>query len=109
MKPAACRYRIEVLDPRGEWVTWIQDDSLQYLRGTLDADGRRGGPRLAERLVRARDGHVVAEICALTEVSLGAGAGLPTPEQYESAAEQALAKARRLREMAARAVRRGEP
>ena len=102
MSAISRKYRLEVQDQAGRWVTYIQDDSLRYLQGHLDSDGRRGGPRLAMRLVRARDGHVVGEITALTEVSLGAGAGFPTPEQYEAAAAGALEKARQLREMQAR-------
>jgi hypothetical protein len=36
------------------------------------------------------------------DAALGVGAGLPTPEQYEAAAERALAKAQYLRERASR-------
>jgi|GEM_PF-1940762 len=54
-------------------------------------------PRNAKRIVRS-DGKVMAEIKANDEVSIGMIASYPTPEQYERAANVALAKAARIRE-----------
>jgi len=54
-------------------------------------------PRLHLRLVRS-DGKIMDEIEAHDDVGIGQVAGWPTAEQYESAAERALERARKIRE-----------
>lgn len=71
------------------------------------------GPKIAMRIIDAH-GQVRAEVEAVEDVSIGMIAGWPTAEQYELAAERALAKARAIRAAEQReaeriAVARGEP
>ena len=87
----------------GEWRK-LKEGSLQYLQGYLDAR-KDASPRLAYRLVRS-DGKVMEEVAAREDVSIGMVAGWPTAEQYEAAAERALAKAKVIREQEARDKRR---
>lgn len=64
-------------------------------------------PRNAKRMVRS-DGKLMHEIKANDEVSIGMIASYPTPEQYERAANVALAKAARIRIVKAACIREAE-
>ena len=70
--------------------------SLQYCQGFLDAR-KDYAPRNAYRLMRS-DGKVMEEVAAYEDVFVGQIAGWPTAEQYESAANKALARAQAIRE-----------
>jgi hypothetical protein len=77
----------------------IKEGGLQYLQGYLDAR-KDASPRPAYRLVRS-DGKVMEEVALRQDVSLGMVAGWPTAEQYERAAEKALAQAKAIRQLQA--------
>jgi len=79
------------------WLSIIQDDSLLYLRGHIDARRDFGGPRRAYRIIRERDGRQMCSIPAIDDVSIGMVCGWPTAEQYEAAAARALARAAAIR------------
>lgn len=49
------------------------------------------------RLIRS-DGHALEQRDAVTRLPIGQVAGMPTPEQYERAAAEALERARVARE-----------
>ena len=79
----------------GEWNAFAKD-TLTYLKGYMQ--GLRGqAPSLHYRLVRS-DGKIIEEILPNDNVNIGQVAGFPTPEQYERAGNEALAKAQRIRE-----------
>lgn len=89
-------YRIEVFDQSGDrWVCAMGDRHLPrgYADGYLDAVARGPSPRLAHRLVRERDGKVLRELPALTDVGIGSGVGWPTWQQHVRAARKALERA----------------
>jgi hypothetical protein len=78
------------------WNPFIKGCSLQYGHGYLDA--MRGElPRKHLRLVRS-DGKIVDQVTPFDEVGIGQVAGWPTAEQYERAANNALEKARKIRD-----------
>jgi hypothetical protein len=79
----------------GRWIKF-KSGSLQYLKGHLDGKAE-ASPRIAHRIVRS-DGKIVEELPARDDVGIGLVAGHPTAEQYERAAEKALAKAEAIRE-----------
>lgn len=78
----------------GKWAK-LFSDSYSYCLGYLNAR-RYDGPRSAYRLIRS-DGKVLLELPSVTEVSIGMIASYPTAEQYEHAANLALAKAALIR------------
>lgn len=79
-----------------KWNAFIKGRSLGYCQGYMDAM-RNDYPRLHLRLVRS-DGKIMDEITANDDVAIGMVAGWPTAEQYESAAERALEKAKKIRD-----------
>lgn len=85
----------------GSWVKLFQAP-MQYCLGYLDAR-KDHSPRNAFRLVRS-DGKVVSQTEAQDDVSIGQVAGWPTAEQYEQAAEKALAMAKVIRNKRERIV-----
>lgn len=77
----------------------FKEGPKSYCDGYMDA--MRGQlPRLNLRMVRS-DGKITQEIEAHDDVGIGMVAGWPTAEQYESAAERALERARKIRERSA--------
>jgi hypothetical protein len=87
----------------GRWVrihTASRDFCEGYLRRVLDDTH----PRNEYRLMRS-DGKVMESLYPIEEVSVGMIAGWPTPEQYEHAAQVALDKAARIREIQAKRPR----
>lgn len=86
-------YRIETyyLD---KWWTLIEA-SRQFCEGFIWAR-KDDAPHSHFRLIRSDD-KIVHDLPAVKEVSVGMVAGFPTPEQYERAAQEALAKAAALR------------
>lgn len=79
----------------GEWKSFRQG-SLHYCHGYLDAmEGQ--SPRNPLRLQRS-DGKVIREVKAKETVNIGMIAGWPPAEQYERAANEALEKAKLIRE-----------
>ena len=81
----------------GKWQKIIPG-SLQYCQGFLDAR-KDYSPRNAYRIMRS-DGRVIDEVPESEDVNIGQIAGWPTAEQYESAANKALERAKAIREMA---------
>ena len=93
--PTSYTYHIEC-PFLGGWNAFIKGRSRGYCDGYLDAmRGQR--PSLHLRLVRS-DGKVMDEVEAHDDVRIGMVAGWPTAEQYEAAAERALARAQKIRE-----------
>jgi hypothetical protein len=90
------KYRIESYY-LGQWCKIADYVTRQFAQGVLWAT-QNDAPRLAYRVVRIEDGKVIDERPANDEVSVGMIAGFPTAEQYERAAERALAKAKAIRE-----------
>lgn len=78
----------------GSWVKLFQAP-MQYCLGYLDSKIDHS-PRNDFRVVRS-DGKVVSAIEQKLDVSIGQVAGWPTAEQYEQAAEKALAMAKVIR------------
>lgn len=91
-----------------KWCQIATSDSKAFCEGVLWAK-QDVAPRLAYRVVRKSDDQVVMSIEAYDEVSIGMTAGWPTAEQYERAAENALAKAAAIRDREARDARRALP
>ena len=87
-------YSVESLIFDAKWVT-LFTDSCDYCLGYLRAK-QYEAPRIHLRMVRS-DGHVMQDIPANADVGIGMVAGFPTAEQYEAAAERAMAQARRIR------------
>lgn len=83
-----------------KWVALLPQTTRDYCLGYLAAC-RFDAPRNAYRLMRS-DGKVVQEIPSDPDVRIGMVAGWPTPEQYEGAAQRALAQAARIREQTAK-------
>ncbi len=83
----------------GKWLKILQG-SLQYCQGFLDAR-KDYSPRPAYRLMRS-DGRVMEEVPAREDVKIGLIAGWPTAEQYEAAANEALERAKVIRDSANR-------
>jgi hypothetical protein len=81
----------------GKWLKILQG-SLQYCQGFLDAR-KDYAPRNAYRLMRS-DGRVMEDVPARDDVNIGQIAGWPSAEQYESAANKALERAKAIRERA---------
>lgn len=77
------------------WLSILQG-SRDFCLGYLHAKENLS-PRLAHRVIRS-DAKVIAGISASDEVSIGQFAGYPAPEQYEQAAERAMAFAAAIRE-----------
>jgi hypothetical protein len=90
------KYRIESYY-LGQWCKIADFVTRQFAQGVLWAT-QHDAPRLAYRVVRIEDGKVIDERPANDEVSVGMIAGFPTAEQYERAAERAIAKANAIRE-----------
>lgn len=84
-------YRLEYAGPGGAWFcpAGSQDTSLRYLEGYADAYTERS-PRLALRIVRAKDGRVMREVPASSAPQIGMIAGYPTAGQCINAARRAL-------------------
>ena len=78
-----------------KWIKII-DGSKQFCEGYLYARTDYA-PRPYLRMVRS-DGKIVQELPAVYEVYIGQVAGWPTAEQYERAGNEALEKARVIRE-----------
>lgn len=80
------------------WLRIIKDNpSLNYCRGFFDAlRDTTTGPRNAYRLIRS-DNKILDEIESNPNVSLGQIAGFPSAEQYETAANYALERAKLIR------------
>jgi len=84
----------------GKWNPFINGRSKHYCDGYMDA--MRGQmPGLHLRLVRS-DGKIMDEVLAQDDVGVGMVAGWPTAQQYELAAEEALDRARKIRERGSR-------
>lgn len=83
----------------GEDGVWLQGPrgSFDYCHGYLDAR-KAEGPRVAMRIVNLHTGRVLRAMPAKLELNIGQIAGFPTPEQYEAAADEALKKARLIRQ-----------
>jgi hypothetical protein len=79
----------------GKWLKILQG-SLQYCQGFLDAR-KDYAPRNAYRLIRS-DGRVMEEVPAREDVNIGQIAGWPSAEQYEVAANNALNRAKMIRD-----------
>jgi len=94
------KYRIESYY-LNQWCKIADYVTRQFAQGVLWAT-RHDAPRLAYRVVRIEDGKVMDERPANDEVSVGMIAGFPTAEQYERAAERALARAEAIRERQAK-------
>jgi hypothetical protein len=101
------KYRIESFYC-GKWCKIADYVSRQFAQGVLWAS-KHDAPRLAYQVVRIEDGKVVDELPANDEVSVGMIAGFPTAEQYERAAEKALARAKAIREKMEKYARRALP
>ena len=87
-------YRIEC--SYGErWIKIIQNSTRDYCRGYLHAR-MESAPRPHYRLIRS-DEVIIDDIPEVQDVQIGMIAGWPTAEQYERAAEKALAKAAAIR------------
>lgn len=87
-------YRVESFVFETKWVT-LFEETCDYCLGYLRAK-QYESPRNRMRMVRS-DGHVMQDIPANADVGIGMVASYPTAEQYELAAERALAQARRIR------------
>lgn len=83
----------------GKWLKILQG-SREYCQGFLNAR-KDYAPRNAYRIVRS-DGKIMEECPAREDVDIGQIAGWPTAEQYEAAANKALARAKAIRERASR-------
>ena len=81
----------------GDWYSLIKGEYLQYCLGWLDR-AQDQSPRPAYRLVRS-DGKILKLLTEREDVSIGMVAGFPTAEQYEAAAQRALEKAAKIREI----------
>lgn len=79
----------------GKWRS-ILSDTRDFCLGYLSAC-KQDAPRNSYRLIRS-DGKVLSEVPANLDVNIGMIAGWPTPEQYEAAAQRALAMAAHIRE-----------
>jgi hypothetical protein len=79
----------------GKWIK-ILTGSKQFLQGYLTAR-REFSPRPHLQLVRS-DGRIVDEMQSSYSVGLGQVAGWPTAEQYDRAGNEALERARYIRE-----------
>ena len=88
-------YQIEILSAE-QWVTILRDRSLHWCHGYLEAKSEFS-PRLGHRIVRS-DNKVIDEFPPGEDVNIGMIAGWPTAEQYERAANKALAQATFIRE-----------
>lgn len=71
------------------------DETFSYCLGYLK-HASYSAPRNAYRITRS-DGRVMSEVPAATDCEIGQVAGWPTAEQYEAAAQRALAQAARIR------------
>lgn len=80
---------------REKWLK-ILTGTMHYCQGFLDAK-KDYAPHNAHRLMRS-DGKIIEEVAANDEVNLGQIAGWPTAEQYEFAANNALACAKSIRD-----------
>jgi len=89
-------YTIETLFG-DKWMPIIKGEYLQYCLGWLDR-AQKHSPRPAYRLVRS-DGRILKLLTEREDVSIGLVAGFPTAEQYEAAAQRALDKAAKIREI----------
>jgi hypothetical protein len=89
------KHRVEVNDGTA-WHLVIADESKGFCEGYVFAMGVCPGPRLAYRAVR-EDGSVTLTTPARSKVSIGQTVGFPTAEQYESAGNAALERARQIR------------
>lgn len=93
-------YSAQCLTEEGKWYPmggmWADTKiaCTAYIMGMRDS----WPPHRAMRVIRS-DGRVMEEWPQQTEVSVGMVAGWPTAEQYEAAAQRALEKAKKIREM----------
>lgn len=88
-------FRLEYRAPDGRWfgVPGDQDNSKLYLLGRMDARRERS-PRVPCRLVRHRDGKVLAEDAGAEGAEVGMVAGYATAGQLIRAATRALEQVR---------------
>lgn len=88
-------FRLEYRAPDGRWFNppGEQDTSKFYLMGVMDARRDRI-PRAPCRLVRHRDGKVLAEDAGADHAEVGMIAGYATAAQLIRAAERALQQVR---------------
>ena len=82
-------YTIETLFG-DKWLAVVKLETLGYCKGWMDKASDLA-PRPAYRVMRS-DGKMVDTLCERTDVAIGQVAGFPTAEQYEAAAQRALAK-----------------
>jgi len=90
-------YRIECF-ASGTIFGWskIIQGSKHYCQGFLDAR-KDYAPRYAYRIIDPK-GKIIEETPAKSDVNIGMIAGFPTAEQYERAGNEALERARKIRE-----------
>ena len=87
-----------------EWRPICEGETRGYALGWLHCTKDAPGPRLACRVVDST-GKVIESTPTKTDVSIGMIAGWPTAEQYERAGNEALERARQIRD---RETGRGE-
>ena len=90
----------------GAWapVLWLRGESRSFCTGYVMGRHDQPGVCLPSRVVRS-DGKMIYESLGAEDESIGLIAGWPTPEQYEAAAERALASAERVRRLHAQEPR----
>ena len=101
MTEARAKWQVQVQADDGTWHALFTEAKL-FCVGYAFAHHDGPSPRLACRVVHAQTGKVAESFPACTEVGIGMVAGWPTPEQYESTAERALAHAAAIRASRAR-------
>jgi len=93
------RYAVEIRqEANGEWYPIVRGETQDFCMGYVLALRDAPPPRAARRVVRS-DGKVIDQAEHDHRVALGMVAGFPTPEQYESAARDAIEKAAHIRLM----------
>jgi hypothetical protein len=109
MSKAKYTYAVEAEWLEG-WRPIIDAETRDFCRGYVASHRHHPGPRVTVRTVRS-DGMVFDCAPGEERASLGMVAGFPTAEQYERAAERALASAAEVREREARRKARvmGDP
>jgi len=89
-------YSLQCQGRDGRMIPFMKECSRQFGEGYLRASESQA-PRPCLQLVRS-DGVVVDTLPEALDVFVGQVAGFPTAEQYEAAANRALAKAKAIRE-----------
>ena len=94
------KYTYAIEAERGDvWRVIIDAETRDFCLGYIASHRQHPSPRVSVRLVRS-DGKVLDTSVGEERASLGMVAGFPTAEQYELAAERALACAKEVRERA---------